>query len=924
MKDKDLINVRHIISTLPSIPKTGIEKSLLFYRAAVELERYKAAHSERFYPYTLYIAQPDSILIDIPCNREFHRDFVTNVKTGTFHGSLAVTLAISSKDVEFKLLELCRPFDNVKQIDIDRQLFACNVSDFTVNLKEAEKMTLPAGTISEIEQEISNARSFYDVEDTIKKFFGQEASISDTIYLSLRSEDNILSSTISELKKITASQLQTNELLSLFLQPHSFENQIENVDVATLLTVSDLDESQRKAIAKALGQKLTVVTGPPGTGKTQLIVNLIANGLVRGMSMLLASKNNRAVDNVKERFDLIDNYGYMLRFGSRDKIGTITIPELERFQNLAESEGVKLSDEYTSALDNYFQACRNIADCTNKFARILYLSQIIDTKSAQLAQIKAELDTAEREYSEAKETLMSKWQKYSRLSMYTKDKCDAFRRDLLRLRNNLFSRYTGAFKFWNNLFSKKKDAARFIELVESLSAQVKDAVVPEEWENRIEAYHSGDDIVKQSDLILSNLKSVEQFFRELSQLEHSHGLKCTVLKKQVKDSSSDLTKFQQKLGLLQLEEPNIKRLYTKSKSFIDSCSSNLVNAAICKCLSSKGAKVAIAQYKQYLPNVPWKQEEIKRFSERTANMLRTLQINATTSLSVKTAFPLQNQLFDMLIIDEASQCDLASALPMILRAKRVVIIGDPLQLKHISQVRAYEEEEIAKSLGLSLSTVSPYGRQSLWDHAAEVLAFANSGNAIVNLDNHYRCHPDIIRFSNESFYMPRTGINLAIKTAPSHPELAKQGIVLYPVVGIQKSEDENCNEAEANECIRIAASLRQKYPRMTIGIVTPFRHQANLINVLMPDNLRDDIVADTVNRYQGDERDIMIYSLMVTDNSPKRKLRWIDDKNEPNLINVAITRAKNLLIIVGNIEYVRQNSPKGFPLGDLLRYAVKK
>ena len=61
-----------------------------------------------------------------------------------------------------------------------------------------------------------------------------------------------------------------------------------------------MDNSQRRAVCSALNQKVSVVTGPPGTGKTQMIVNLIANALLFGKKVLVASKNNKAVDNVKE------------------------------------------------------------------------------------------------------------------------------------------------------------------------------------------------------------------------------------------------------------------------------------------------------------------------------------------------------------------------------------------------------------------------------------------------------------------------------------------------------------------------------------------------------------------------------------------------------------------------------------------------
>lgn len=101
--------------------------------------------------------------------------------------------------------------------------------------------------------------------------------------------------------------------------------------------------------------------------------------------------------------------------------------------------------------------------------------------------------------------------------------------------------------------------------------------------------------------------------------------------------------------------------------------------------------------------------------------------------------------------------------------------------------------------------------------------------------------------------------------------------------------------------------------------MTPFKAQAECINALIPQGLRDRTTVDTVHKFQGDEKDIMIYSLVVTNNSPDGKVRWIDYK-VPNLVNVAVTRAKRLLVIVGNRDYIRTHSRNDLPLGHLENY----
>ena len=189
------------------------------------------------------------------------------------------------------------------------------------------------------------------------------------------------------------------------------------------------------------------------------------------------------------------------------------------------------------------------------------------------------------------------------------------------------------------------------------------------------------------------------------------------------------------------------------------------------------------------------------------------------------------------------------------------------------------------------------------------------------LNCHYRCHPDIIGYSNDMFYSKRLGCNLNIMTSNDN-ELNPKGIYWSEVRGVQKSEDVNINEIEAQKSVEIALWLASKYQDQSIGIVTPFRHQAERISSLIPAEYSGIIIADTVHKYQGDEKDIMIYSLVVTANSPDTKIRWID-YSVPNLVNVAVSRAKKLLVVIGNSEYIERMSNERKPLGYLVRYAKK-
>ena len=89
----------------------------------------------------------------------------------------------------------------------------------------------------------------------------------------------------------------------------------------------------------------------------------------------------------------------------------------------------------------------------------------------------------------------------------------------------------------------------------------------------------------------------------------------------------------------------------------------------------------------------------KQYSQMIQIMTRYLQCWAVTSLSAKSRIPFEPGIFDYVIIDEASQCDIASIIPLLFRAKRAVIIGDPKQLQHISQLTSKQDLALIQKYG---------------------------------------------------------------------------------------------------------------------------------------------------------------------------------------------------------------------------------
>ena len=245
-----------------------------------------------------------------------------------------------------------------------------------------------------------------------------------------------------------------------------------------------------------------------------------------------------------------------------------------------------------------------------------------------------------------------------------------------------------------------------------------------------------------------------------------------------------------------------------------------------------------------------------------------------------------------------------------------------MQLSHITSVCKDEENEIRSHLNLSSKPYLEYVNKSLWDYSKDFLTHANLNNTTITLENHYRCHRDIIGYSNHQFYSRLLNKPLDIRTDESNMTLPQKGIIMINIRGQQEYENININRVEADRAVNLAKELCSLNADVSIGIVTPFRDQADFIKSRLDDSLKNNVEVNTAHGFQGDEKDVIIYSLVITDNSPQRKVNWIDNI-VPNLVNVAVTRARQTLYLVGNADYIKRVSPESNALGYLIRYSQK-
>ena len=277
-------------------------------------------------------------------------------------------------------------------------------------------------------------------------------------------------------------------------------------------------------------------------------------------------------------------------------------------------------------------------------------------------------------------------------------------------------------------------------------------------------------------------------------------------------------------------------------------------------------------------------------------ILKAFPIWLTTTVDVNRVLPLHKGLFDLVIIDEATQCDIATALPILQRGVKSMVVGDPRQLRHLSFLSETQQAQLRAAHHLSersLEDMPDYRNKSLIDQAVEN---APNQEGVIFLDEHYRSAPGIIRFSNEYFY------SNALKIMTEKPSIEHQvNIQINLVDGKREVNGTNKKEAEAIvDWLETVQGTEQ-----SVGILSPFREQVEYLRKLIESKIEVTkmsalrLLVDTPHGFQGEERDIVLISFCVDKDSPAGAFNFI---NRPDVFNVSITRARQLQLVYGSFD----------------------
>lgn len=287
-----------------------------------------------------------------------------------------------------------------------------------------------------------------------------------------------------------------------------------------------------------------------------------------------------------------------------------------------------------------------------------------------------------------------------------------------------------------------------------------------------------------------------------------------------------------------------------------------------------------------------------------------------TTYAISGSLPMKPGLFDVAIIDEASQCDIASCFPILYRAKKAVVVGDDKQLPHLSFLEKAKEQSFLSQYSI------PDKYQLMWRFRTNSmfdLANYYSMNPVL-LDEHFRSLPPVINFSNQEFYGDRIRI-----MRRNMNDIKALELIEVPDGKVDFDATRNLPEVEA-----VVAKLQELIIEderksskdgsdnpISIGIISPFRAQVEQLKTSVARVLSEHMIKKhqieigTAHTFQGDERDVILMSWAFAPNSFPQSLTFLQ---KPNLFNVAITRARYKMINFSS------KSPKELPDGLLRSY----
>ena len=602
-------------------------------------------------------------------------------------------------------------------------------------------------------------------DDKSKNCFDYLLQIADVVGLRDEKDRNILSNNYKKIDFLAKETVLANFLSGQM--PKSYEN-----GHCAHIYPFGFNLSQRTAVDRALCNKISVIDGPPGTGKTQTILNIIANIIMSGRTVAVVSANNSATANVLEKLQKYD-FDFIAAFlGNSNNRAAF---------NAAHHDLPKMFDwKKTNSWERTIR--RNINNLRNKLLEILLMQKELAVKRQEYTAMDLEYQHFNQKYSALSTYGIKHLNPDQTLRLWMS--CEKY---ALRGRGpNIIDRLVNYFRY------KISDKAFYTHSGENMIA-----ICQKHWyENRLA------------------------------------------------DLSFNITNMDNRLSEFDFSE----------------CMKNY-------------SETSMALFKHLLAH-RYKNSN-RKTSLLSTDFLKEYPVVLSTTYSITNS--MFSQLYDYVIIDEASQVDICTGALALGCAKNAVIVGDMKQLPNVVDDNcAKQTDEIFSNF--NLPQCYRYKAHSLLATILEL--FPDVPRTM--LHEHYRCHPKIIEFCNQRFY----GGELITLT---RPDSEREPLVVYKTAPGNHARN-RVNRRQIDVIIdEVIPQQKLDVNNMSIGIVTPYRNQVAELQHVFKDTM---VQADTVDKFQGREKDIIILSMVDNDVS--------DFADNPNRLNVAISRAVKQLIVVTN------------------------
>lgn len=505
--------------------------------------------------------------------------------------------------------------------------------------------------------------------------------------------------------------------------------------------------------------------------------------------------------------------------------------------------------------------------------------------------------------------------------------------------------------YWTNYSKNKKleleNKNKFEEnekrIINELNAMAKDitnsfndiAIIKKALNERVynvvvEELLKGEDLTEYFNDVITVLELSEKYKKELSIVKELNDLKIKILEYALSDNLetikyriSSLLEFIVLNNILKLEkdydiinglklinnfENNVELINIEMQNKRENVRKLIINKWNGKILDINNLQ-AFKEFKRQANKKRALWPIRKYFKEYSEMILDVFPCFLLSSETVSEILPLKEGLFDIVIFDEASQMYIESAIPSIFRGKQVIIAGDDKQLRPngLFKNRYIDDEDIEEESSAALE------EESLLD-----LAKVNYDS--VYLTYHYRSrYLELINFSNYAFYGGRLKIAPNLNSSNDYKAIER---VMTSGTWINKS---NIEEAEMVSNL-VEKIMKERKNNETIGIITFNINQKSAIEDMLDYKAQNDLefrelYINEVNRIendedvslfvknienvQGDERDIIIFSIGYAKNEKGRvsaNFGSLSQDGGENRLNVAISRAKQKIYIVTSIE----------------------